>query len=169
MCSCVCESFYFALVHQPNIYHLSSRLQFAAEKSKTAKQNSQKHGVFQKTGFGMTFRTAESSHAFCWKLELLWRKLKASAPCDTNGELNLACKFLVPTTDLAVPLYSFLNIIAPPPLVRSLLHERRSPVTAENILSSTVYSRLCTHAASYGKYRGQSGQDEKVTTHSHTF
>jgi len=37
----------FALVHQPNIF--SYRLQYAAEKSKTAKQNSQKHEVFQKT------------------------------------------------------------------------------------------------------------------------
>lgn len=47
MCSRVLV--YCALVHQPNIYHLSSRLQYAAEKSKTAKQNSQMHGVFRKT------------------------------------------------------------------------------------------------------------------------
>jgi hypothetical protein len=49
MYSSVRESVYFALDHLPNIYHLSSRLQNAAEKSKTAKQNSQKHEVFQKT------------------------------------------------------------------------------------------------------------------------
>lgn len=49
MYSSVRESVYFALDHPPNIYHLSSRLQNAAEKSKTTKQNSQKHEVFQKT------------------------------------------------------------------------------------------------------------------------
>jgi hypothetical protein len=46
---CMYASVYFALVHPTNVYHLSSRLQYAVEKSKTAKQNSQKHRVSQTT------------------------------------------------------------------------------------------------------------------------
>lgn len=128
------------------------------------------HGVSQKTGFGTKFRTAESSHAICCKLELLWRKLKASTPCDTHGELNLT------SPDLQVSraqwkLWSRFIFIPQHVHYSKVFFTKGdwgwNPITADTFLLSSVQSVPYSLNFLFKEHRGQSGQDEKVTIYRH--